>query len=246
MSKKLLMVVHQETSNTGRIGAKLRDRGYELDTRCPMLGDSLPEHMDDHAGAVIFGGPMSANDGDTMPGIRAELDWIPVVLDSGRPFLGVCLGAQMLSRVLGGRVDFHPDGMAEIGYFEIRPTNHGNGLFGDQPLTVYHWHREGFEVVPDSVLLAEGDMFPNQAFRHGERAYGIQFHPEVTKEIMMRWLVKAAHRLVMPGAQSREKQLAGHPRHDPKIADWLDNFLDHWLVPAPGVSQDRNKVAQTA
>ncbi len=234
MAKNILLVVHQETSDTGRVGEKLAARGHGLDVRCPMLGDRLPEPVDGHAGAVIFGGPMSAND-DHLPGVRAELDWLAGFLETGRPFLGICLGAQMLGRVLGARVGFHPEGRAEIGYYPIRPTAAADG-FLDGPLTVYHWNREGVELPRDAVLLAEGESFPVQAFRYGAAAYGLQYHPEVNTRIMTRWLKKGAHRLTLPGAQGRDEQLAGHPRHDPPIDRWVDRFLDLWLGDAEGSS----------
>lgn len=227
MQQKILLVVHQKTSDTGRVGARIKARGYRLDIRCPMLGEALPDDMSGHAGAVVFGGPMSAND-EHLPGIRAELDWLPSVLESETPYLGICLGAQLLARVLGAAVAPHPEGKAEIGYFSVRPTAAANG-FLEQPLTVYHWHREGFDLPQGAVLLAEGACFPNQAYSYGAAAYGIQYHPEVTLEIMRRWLTMAAHRLVLPGAQPKAEQLAQQPRHGPPLGRWLDRFLGHWL-----------------
>src|SRR6202043_216483 len=88
-----LIVLHQETSTPGRIGNALRAVGRGLDIRRPRFGDPLPETLDGHAGAVIFGGPMSANDPDDF--VRREIDWIAVPLREQRPFLGICLGAQM-------------------------------------------------------------------------------------------------------------------------------------------------------
>ena len=98
---KILLIVHQQFSDPGRMGAKLQALGYELDLRCPMLGAPLPASMDDHEAVVVFGGPMSAND-DHLDGIRAELDWIPRAVESGKPYLGICLGAQLLARAGGG------------------------------------------------------------------------------------------------------------------------------------------------
>src|SRR5271169_722255 len=91
----VLIVLHQETSTPGRVGNALRALGYRLDLRRPRFGDVLPEALEHHAGAVIFGGPMSANDPDEF--IRREIDWIAVPLLEQRPFLGICLGAQMLA-----------------------------------------------------------------------------------------------------------------------------------------------------
>src|SRR5450631_2391591 len=94
----VLIVLHQETSTPGRVGNALRALGYRLDIRRPRFGDPLPETLEGHAGAVIFGGPMSANDPDDF--VRQEIDWIAVPLREQRPFLGICLGAQMLAMQL--------------------------------------------------------------------------------------------------------------------------------------------------
>src|SRR6478735_4175202 len=107
--RPVLIVLHQETSTPGRVGNALRALGHTLDIRRPRFGDTLPETLDGHAGAVYFGGPMSANDGDDY--IRREIDWIGVPLREQRPFLGICLGAQMLAMHLGAKVAPHPQGV---------------------------------------------------------------------------------------------------------------------------------------
>ena len=222
------MLIQRRAASTGRVGDKLVERGYVLDVRCPMEGDTLPESMDQHAGAVVFGGPMSANDDGKLPALRAQLDWIPVVLDAGRPFLGICLGAQLLARVLGARVAPHPDALAEIGYFHLRPTPAGDPYF-EQPLAVYHWHQEGFDLPGDALLLACGETFPNQAYRYGDTAFGLQFHPEVTERIMDDWLQRSATMLTLPGAQPAELHRPAHGRHGAAMETWLDGFLGRWL-----------------
>lgn len=229
MSEKVLLVVHQEHSDPGRVGQKLRKLGYETDIRRLACGDPLPATMDEHAGAVIFGGPMSAND-DIIPFIRSELDWIPMAIASGKPYLGICLGAQLLARAMGAKVGPHPDGYHEIGYYRLRPTPDGASLFSED-FHVYEWHGEGFALPTGAVRLAETDHFPNQAFRVGERAFGFQFHPEVNETIMRRWTTKAAHRMVLPGAQCRERHFLGLAAHDGRIDRWVEDFLARWLNP---------------
>lgn len=225
---KILIVLHSETSSPGRIGHMLEQKGYRLDIRRPCLGDGLPETLADHAGAAIFGGPMSANDCDAF--IRDETDWIGVALKERKPFLGICLGAQMLSRHLGGRVGPHEGGLVEIGYYPLVPTEAGAKL-GDWPGQVYHWHREGFTLTEGCELLATGETFANQAFRYGDCAFGLQFHPEVTRLMMHRWSVTGAHRFVLKGAQNGAEHLAGQMLHDAPVRDWLSGFLDFWLKP---------------
>src|SRR5258707_816777 len=153
----VLIVLHQETSTPGRVGNVLRALGHRLDIRRPRFGDPLPETLDGHAGAVIFGGPMSVNDPDDF--IRREIAWIAVPLREQRPFLGICLGAQMLAMQLGARVAPHPQVRSQIGYYPGRPTPAGLEISPNWPDHVYHWHQKGFELPPGSQLLAEGDGF---------------------------------------------------------------------------------------
>ena len=224
--QRVLVILHQEQSTPGRVGLSLRARGFHLDIRRPRFGDPLPPTMADHAGAVIFGGPMSANDTDAF--VHREIDWIGVALAEGAPFLGICLGAQMLVRHLGGAVAPHHDGCAEIGYYPIHPTDAGKRLM-KWPDKVYQWHREGFELPHEATSLAEGDLFPNQAIRVGPVAYGIQFHPELTLAMMHRWTVKGAERMKLPGAQNRRDHFAGRALYDPPLNAWLERFLDLWI-----------------
>ncbi len=228
MSQRMLMIVHAAHSSCGRIGAGLEARGYVLDKRCPMAGDTLPERLEPFAGCVVFGGPMSANDDTELPGLAAELEWIPAVLEAGVPFLGVCLGAQLLARTLGARVAPHPEGLGEIGYYELVPARCGDSAF-PRRMHVYHWHTEGFDLPDGAELLAGSDTFPHQAYRYGERTYGIQFHPEVTLGMMREWLSEAPASLSHAGAQSAEAHLRGYRRHDRALGAWLDGFLDQWL-----------------
>jgi GMP synthase-like glutamine amidotransferase len=116
--KTILLILHQEHSTPGRIAHRLIDRGFRLDPRRPRFGDPLPETMHEHDGVIVFGGPMSANDSDEY--VRREIEWSEVPLREEKPFFGICLGAQILARKLGAKVDFHPDGLVEVGYYPLR------------------------------------------------------------------------------------------------------------------------------
>ncbi len=229
MPGKILIIVHQENSTPGRVGIRLRQRGYKLDTRRPVLGDELPATLDEHEGVIIFGGPMSAND-DDIAGVRREIDWLEVPLKENRPFLGLCLGAQMLARHLGAEVRFHKDCYAEIGYYPITPTARGIELYGEWPPCVYQWHREGFDLPHGAELLATGEQtFPNQAFLYADNAVGLQFHPEVTLAMVHRWTVKAARRFSLPNVRPRLTHFNDRLVYDAKVDAWLDRLLDAWL-----------------
>ena len=220
---KILVVLHQELSSPGRVGHLLLEGGFDLDIRRPPLGDPLPSTLAQHAGAVVFGGPMSANDTDEF--VRRETDWLSVPLKEDKPFLGICLGAQMLVNHLGGKVEGHQDGLVEIGWYPIEPTDAGRELV-QWPEMVYQFHREGFSLPSGATLLASAEAYPNQAFRYGANAWGIQFHAELTRAMMQRWVVRGAHRFVLPGAQQGRDHLGGRFIWDMHLKRWLGDFLD--------------------
>ena len=238
MPEPILIVLHQETSSPGRVGHALCQRGHPLDLRRPRFGDPLPETMANYAGAIYFGGPMSANDADDF--VRREIDWLAVPLREKKPFLGICLGAQMLAHHLGSRVYRHPDGHAEVGYYPIRPTDIGRVVCDPWPEQVYQWHREGFDLPLGADLLAEGDSFPVQAFRYGGAAFALQFHPDVTHAMMCRWTTRGHERTLLPNAKPRVAHFADRAVYDPAGRAWLAAFLNHWLGKSePAQEQER-------
>lgn len=238
----VLAVLHQETSSCGRLGQMLQQMGYRLDIRRPPLGDTLPSTLEDHAGAVIFGGPMSANDPDEY--VKREIDWIRVPLEENKPFLGICLGAQMLSKYLGGKVSANAAQFAEIGYYPLQATERGRDML-DWPEMVYQWHREGFSLPQGAEWLATSEQYENQAMKFGENAYGIQFHAELTFAMVYRWTVRGAHRFELNGAQPRKHHIEGRYLHDAQTRRWLSEFLRHWIGPAD-IKNDGYAVASAA
>lgn len=222
----VLLVMHRLESEPGAIGQYLRSKGLTLDIRRPRFGDPLPDSLRGYAGAIVFGGPMSANDPDDY--IKTEIDWLAVPLHEQKPLLGICLGAQMLAKQLGGEVYKHAAGHVEAGYEPLSPKPAAEAL-GPWPSHVYQWHQEGFTLPEGAALLAEGSMFTNQAFRYGASAYGLQFHPEITLAMIHRWTVRAAARLSSPGAQKPHEHVSGHAVHGAALREWTHRFLDHWL-----------------
>ena len=225
--RDVLIVVHRPETNPGAVGQWLRANGYRLDIRCPRYGGVLPETMENHAGAVIFGGPMSVNDPDDY--IKTEIDWIAVPLREGKPFLGICLGAQMLAKYLGASVGFHPAGQIEVGYYALQVSDEARALLC-WPERVYQWHCEGFDLPHGARRLASGVTFENQVIRYGANAYGVQFHPEMTLAMIHRWTTMAAHRFGQPGARPRAEHIQGHDAYGVRLRKWLAEFMTIWLA----------------
>lgn len=229
MTKTVILIDHKVGRRDDRASALLAQWGHRLQWVRPADGEALPDPRGPGDAVIVYGGAESANDDDELtPYIGTELAWIERWLATGKPYLGFCLGGQMLARVLGGTVTPHPEGHYEIGYVPIRAAPGANGFLGELE-HVYHWHKEGFSVPAEAMLLATGAVFPNQAFLWGERAYALQFHPEVTRGVMTRWLDEAGYMLENPNAQPRARQLADAERFDARLATWLDRFLRDWL-----------------
>ena len=164
-------------------------RGLELRLCHPYRDESLPswEQLD---GLVVMGGPMGVADTAEHPHLAREVELIAAMVRTGRPVLGVCLGAQLLAHALGARV--YRGEQAEIGCGAVSLTASGRedpvlGSAGAATLPVVHWHQDTFELPADASLLASSPLFPHQAFRAGARAYGLQFHVEVERELARAW-----------------------------------------------------------
>ena len=228
--KTALFILHQKTSEAGDIANKLKIRGFNFEIRRPSLGDSLPTNLNNYSAIVVFGGPMSANDNNEF--MNKEIDWIGQVLQSEVPFLGICLGAQILVKYLGCKVEKNPKKFSEIGFYKIQPTENGIKMFQSQDV-FYQFHTEGFELPSGCELLAKGDIFSNQAFRY-KNCYGLQFHPEVNIYLHLKWLflvlIKKPHILFKKGAQNIFYQLWLRIKYNNSISRWLDDFLDNYLL----------------
>ena len=157
----------------------LEKRGFKIQ-KFLVPSEGLPVNIPDLL--LIMGGPMSVN--DPNPWIAQELEYIRRAIDVAIPVLGVCLGSQFLAKALGGEV--RPGPRLEIGPSPITLTveEDTDPVFGTFPptLEVIQWHGESLTLPPGAILLASSKHFPVQAFRYGERAYGLLFHLELEQE----------------------------------------------------------------
>jgi len=157
---------------------------------------------------VMMGGPMAVYEMDRYDFLKTGARLLEEFIKKEKGVLGVCLGAQMVAHVLGGRV--YPGGEKEIGWYKVDVTDEGaeDSVFksllinGGKKAHVFQWHGDTFDLPQGAVRLASSPLYPNQAFRWGKNAYALQFHIEVTPEIIEDWFRD----------DPRREEMAGHSK----------------------------------
>jgi GMP synthase (glutamine-hydrolysing) len=214
---RLLVLQHIACEPLGLIEPALKERGVEFRYLRPFAGEPVPNDLGGWDGLIALGGPMSANDGD-RPGFMAdELLLLVKALGKGMPMLGVCLGAQLIAKAAGASVWAGPQ--KEIGWYPLTLTDEGkrDRLLAGPPddVPVFQWHGETFSIPHGGTRLAESERYPNQAFRLGEKVYGLQFHLETTAPMIGEWLdlYRDEHAACGGTVQDRAAVLAGTAEH---------------------------------
>ena len=187
----------------------------------------MPQLDTTWAGSVVHGGPFSVYEEQQHPFLRDEHRWISQCIERELPLLGICQGAQSIAYVLGAEVGPPASGLHEFGYYQLTPTAAGIAEgFLTAPLHATQAHFHTFALPAGATLLASSELYPNQAFRHGARTYGVQFHPEVTIEGFRRWQAASWAAYGQPGAQTRAEQDALMLAHDAAQGAWFYGFLE--------------------
>ena len=184
----VLIIKHVDIEGPGLIESCLKQRAIPYRIICLETGEPLPvpggfTHI------VLLGGPMNVYEDDRYPFLKKEDLFIKEAIQRGKHILGICLGAQLIAKALGARVTKSP--VKETGWSKVSLTEEGSKdrLFVALPkaFPVFQWHEDTFETPNWGKLLATSTAVPNQAFRYGDNAYGLQFHLEVTKEMIREW-----------------------------------------------------------
>jgi GMP synthase-like glutamine amidotransferase len=248
---------HVPFETPGILAGHLQERGHSLQSIHLYRGDPLPSAKD-LDGLVIMGGPMSIHDEDEFPWLREEKQLIAAAIRENKKVLGICLGAQLIAAVSGGRV--YPNPCKEIGFWPVQwseaavrwteaaiqrtapahqrrsPTDERSATAGKKlpglrdlgSLPLLHWHGETFDLPPEAELLSSTGPCVNQAFLLGRHTLGLQFHPEVTPGIIRDMVAHEGHELV-PAPYIQSAAAILQQPPDPAAGRLLDILLDAFL-----------------
>ncbi len=186
----ILVVQHVPSEGLGIIGPLARKEGLDTVFLRVYGNARIPRRIDGYSALIALGGPMGVYEDDIYPFIKDEITLIRSALKERVPVLGICLGSQLLARAAGA--DVYKGGKKEIGWYNVDLTGDGlnDRLFLGLPeeFPVFQWHGDTFDVPEGAKRLASSKLFPNQVIRVGPSAYGIQFHLEVTEDMIRDWL----------------------------------------------------------
>ena len=188
--RKLLVFQHSPREPLGVFDPMLRRAGFRIRyVNFARQPDQQPD-VSRYNGLIVLGGPMNVDQVERFPHLTTEIAAIRVALERGIPVLGICLGAQLLAAALGANV--RPASVREIGWYPLHPSDAAREdalcrHLGDHQ-HVFQWHAYTFDLPPGAVHLASTPDCSNQAFRYGDRAYGLQFHLEADEHLIQRWL----------------------------------------------------------
>jgi GMP synthase (glutamine-hydrolysing) len=217
MGRPVLVVRHEDPDHLGLGAEVLTAAGLRVESLDLWLDGSLPA-VDDLAALVVLGGTMGVGDAARFPFLASEQELIRDSVEHGVPLLGLCLGAQLLAAALGGEVSRAPH--RSIGFLPVAKTDKAGSdrLFHNWCAEdrVFRWHEDTFTLPPGAELLMSAGDIPNQAFRVGDSAWGVQFHLELDRPLLEAWI-----------ATSPESSLAewGTRPHD--LRDGADTWLAH-------------------
>lgn len=185
----ILTIKHVDIEGPETIGTFFEKHGYRLKSLELYNGEIFPKSLKGIDAVICLGGPMNVYEEEKYPFLADENVFIQQVLKEQIPYLGICLGSQLLSKASGGRVTRSP--AEEIGWRTVQLTFDGQNdpLFKNinKDFLVYQWHGDMFSVPPSGCLLATGPDCPQQALKVGKNAYGIQFHIEITDKSIREW-----------------------------------------------------------
>lgn len=209
----VLALVHGDGGGPSLFGEVMADRGDRVAEVRVDRGESPPQPPSEYGAVLVLGGTAHPDEDERHPWLVGEVGYLERVLEDGVPALGVCLGAQLLARAAGGRVVRAPE--AEIGWFDVELTDAAGSdpIFSELPSRFHslQWHEYAAGVPPGGTELARNDVCP-QAYRLRDRVWGVQFHPEVLLDQLVRWIRSYGEKAPVPPGPfiaDAERNIAG-------------------------------------
>lgn len=226
---------HVAFEGLGAIEPWLLARGFAV-THTAFFNGGSPPAPDEIDFLIIMGGPMSVNDEAVHPWLVEEKAFLRAFLNTGKPVLGICLGAQLIASVLGARV--YRNAEPEIGWFPVEGLPVADGFRFPEHFNAFHWHGETFDLPNGTLPLARTPACENQAFRLGKRVIGLQFHLETTPESAAALVEHCANELVDAPFVEEPDELRKGPAdgYDPVhtlLGELLDALAEDASLPPP-------------
>lgn len=232
---KIWVLQHHPAENLGLIAEALELAALAWQYVRVFDGQPVPADMKGAGGLIVMGGAEAVYQLDRYPYLRAEMALIENALKSDKPVLGICLGSQLIASVLGANV--RRGAHKEIGWYPVRPRPEANDdrLFHGLPqeFIACHWHGDVFDLPAGAVPLASSELTEVQAFRHGEKAWGLLFHAEMTQQAIATLVTENAEGLKRVGIDG-DAILAKAPDHLPGLAKIAETIFSRWAGPIQG------------
>lgn len=224
---------HVPFEGLGSIEPWLDSNGYELTNTRFFESADLPDPKAIDL-LVVMGGPMSVNDDDKFPWLTLEKQFVREIIESGKPVLGICLGAQIIANAMGAKV--FPNVAKEIGWFPIHAVASSVDSVFHFPSSeiVFHWHGETFDLPPGAIRMAQSEGCENQAFQLGERVIGLQFHLETTPKSAREIVSNCRGELVPSRYVQTEEEILSAPSSRYKSINYLMSSILSFLQRGDG------------
>ncbi|HPD83777.1 MAG TPA: glutamine amidotransferase [Alphaproteobacteria bacterium] len=229
---KTLILCHKSQRDAGAFEKMLKQRGADIELRLAYEDGVKDTDPLAHDLTIFMGGPMGVYQADLFPYLRDEISYIEKRLQAEKPYLGICLGGQLMAAAMGSEVYPGKQGK-EVGWQSIHVNDNGKNtpmMHLDASNTrMMQWHGDTFDLPKEAVLLASSDLYQNQAIAYGQKALGLQCHPEVTRTNIELWLALGISELKEVGLDVptlREQTIKNIDTLDKQRTKFFNEWLD--------------------
>jgi GMP synthase-like glutamine amidotransferase len=224
---RLHYLQHVPFENPGSILTWARENGCNVTSTQFYDDENIPAHKD-YDWLIVMGGPMNIYDEKNYPWLANEKTFIREAINFGKVVIGICLGAQLIADVIGGKITENPH--LEIGWFPVKLSSEARSSplfsFFPQEPTVFQWHGDTFSTLPDdTICIAENNACSHQAFIYKKKVFGFQFHLENTEEIIENLLNHCQDEMVPGDFVQTPTELLSHPEYITQDNHLMNMFL---------------------